>query len=435
MNKKVGLFPRDTVVNDRGHLVIGRCDAEELVESYGTPLYVFDEKTIRLRCREFKTEFGSRYKGAVVAYAGKAFLHTAMVRLLNEEEMFLDVVSGGELFIAKAAGFPAEKIYFHGNNKSIDELSEALDYKIGRIVVDNIHELESIGALCEKRGCRQKILLRITPEVMACTHSHIATGEIGSKFGFPLDDVANAVRRSASLPSIELMGFHFHMGSMISDVEVYLKAIDVVLGITADLKKNKGFTLLELNIGGGYAVPYTTNDMVPEISWYAEMITGRIITKCKEYEMILPRLTIEPGRSIVAQAGVAFYRVGSIKDVPGPIRYVAVDGGMADNIRPALYDACYDPVLALRMKEPEIEIVSVAGRFCESGDVLVRDIMLPGVRTGDLIAVPVCGAYCIPMSSNYNATCKPPIVFLRYGKAILVRRRETYRDLLHCDVT
>jgi len=434
MNKRIRLFPYGTMVNDENHLVVGGCDVVELMAKYGTPLYLFDELTLRNRCREFKSEFGKRYADITVVYASKAFLHTAIAVLLKEEGYGMDVVSGGELYIAETANFPMDKVYFHGNNKSADELNTALKCCVGRIVVDNYNELCALAKLTENGGYTQDILLRVTPGVDAHTHSHIATGGFSSKFGFSLDNVEDGISHAMSLPCLNLVGLHFHVGSLIGEVKPYLDAISVVLGLAAEMKEKHGFVLKEFNIGGGYSVPYTTEDIIPEIAYYAEQIAECITNTCQSLRLKLPHLVIEPGRSIVAQAGVALYRVGNIKDAAGLVRYVAVDGGMADNIRPALYSARYEAVLANRMNEDNIEQVTIAGHFCESSDILVHGIKLPQVNIGDIIAIPVCGAYCLPMGSNYNAALKPPIVMLSDGCDRLIRRRETYQDLTHCDV-
>jgi diaminopimelate decarboxylase len=344
------------------------------------------------------------------------------------------VVSGGELFMADSAAVPMDMVYFHGNNKSVEELKTALKRHVGRIVVDNLDELKALTALAEESGHIPGILLRITPGIDPHTHSHIATGVAGSKFGFPLYMAEEAISLAMAAPSVNLVGLHMHIGSLIVDVQPYLESIDLVLELAANMKEKYGFELEEFNIGGGYGVAYTLEDKVPEVSYYAENITSRIISKCKELKLALPALVIEPGRGVVAQAGVALYQAGAIKDVDGPVRYVAVDGGMADNIRPALYNSRYEAVLAGKMNEKDSAVVTIAGRFCESGDILIRDIKLPPVVSGDIIAVPVCGAYAIPMSSNYNATLKPPIVMLADGHDRLIRRRETYKDLTCCDL-
>jgi diaminopimelate decarboxylase len=356
-----------------------------------------------------------------------------MARLIKDDGMGMDVVSGGEFFIAETVDFPMDMVYFHGNNKSEEELKNALKRHVGRIVVDGLDELNTLARLAEESGHIPDILLRITPGIEAHTHSHIATGGAGSKFGFPLYLAEEGISRAMAAPSVNLVGLHFHVGSLITEVQPYLESIDLVLELAADMKQKYGFELEELNIGGGYGVAYTVEDQVPEISYYAESITSHIAAKCQELKLSLPGLVIEPGRSIVARAGVALYTAGNIKVVAGPLRYVAVDGGMADNIRPALYSSRYEAVLAGKMNEKDTTAVTIAGRFCESGDILVKDIKLPAVGPGDIIAIPVCGAYCLPMASNYNASLKAPIVMLTDGRDRLVRRRETYQDLTRCD--
>jgi diaminopimelate decarboxylase len=434
MNSRMPLFPITAEINKKGHLVIGGCDSVELAERHGTPLYLFDEASIHRRCHEFKEEFTGRYPDTTVVYASKAFLNVAVAALLKDEGIGLDVVSGGELFIAETAGVPMDAIYFHGNNKSVDELKTALKKHVGRIVVDGLDELATLTRLAEESTHIPDILLRITPGIEAHTHSHIATGGAGSKFGFPLYMAEEAISRAMAAPSVNLVGLHFHIGSLINETRPYLESIDLVLELAADMKTKHGFELEELNVGGGYGVAYTLQDEVPDIAYYAEAITSRITAKCKELKMSLPGLVIEPGRSMVARAGVAIYRAGNIKDLTGSLRYVAVDGGMADNIRPAIYGSRYEAVLAGRMNDKDTQEVTIAGRFCESGDILIRDIKLPPVSAGDLIAVPVCGAYSIPMSSNYNAVPRPAVIMVADGKDRVMRRRETYQDLIRGDV-
>lgn len=434
MNNRMSLFPITSEVNRAGHLVIGGCDMLEMAAKYGTPLYLFDEATIRRRCHDFKNEFGKRYADTAVVYASKAYLSTALASLLKDEGLGMDVVSGGELFIAESAGFPLDMVYVHGNNKSVEELKTALKRHVGRIVVDGLDELNTLIDLAEESGHIPDILLRITPGIEAHTHSHIATGGAGSKFGFPMYAAEEVISLAMAAPSVNLVGLHFHIGSLITEVHPYLESIDLVLELAADMKTKYGFELEELNIGGGFAVAYTLKDEAPEISYYAENIIARIVDKSKELKLTLPGLVIEPGRAIVAQAGVALYSAGNIKDVAGPLRYVAVDGGMADNIRPALYGSRYEAALAGKMNEKDASEVTIAGCFCESGDILVRDIKLPPVSSGDIIAIPVCGAYSIPLASNYNESLKPAVVMLAGGRDRLIRRRETYRDLIYCDL-
>lgn len=433
MANKLTLFPLSAEVNKQGHVVIGGCDTVELAAKYGTPLYIFDELTLRRKCRDFKSEFSRRYGDTVVQYASKAFLNTAIAMLLREEGLGLDVVSYGELAIAHSAGFPMDMIYFHGNNKSPEELKLMLKHHVGRIVVDNFDELTLLTKLSEESGHIPDILLRITPGVDAHTHGYLSTGISGSKFGFPLYVAEEAISRSMSAASLNLVGLHFHIGSMINEVQPYLEAMDLVLDLAAEAKAKYDFEIEEMDIGGGFGVQYTTDKPVPETGYFAEKITAHFVARCRQLGLNTPTLTIEPGRAIIAQAGVAIYTVGNIKDVSG-CRYIAVDGGMADNIRPALYDASYEAMAANRALEAETDRVAIAGRYCESGDILIKEAMLPSLIAGDLIAIPVCGAYCLPMASNYNAALKPPIVLLHDGQSRLIRRRETFEDLTRCDL-
>ena len=434
MESRLSLFPLTTEVNNQGHLVIGGCDSVELAAEFGTPLYVFDEPSLRSKCAEFKAEFGQRYADTTVIYAAKAFLNKALALLLMEEGLGLDVVSAGELGIAQSVGFPLGKVYFHGNNKSAEEIKLALDWHIGRIAVDNFHELSMLEGMAKERGDTPDILLRLTPGIEPHTHKYIATGVIDSKFGLPLAHWDEAVARAVSAPNLNLVGLHFHIGSLIFETEPYQKSIELVLDFAAEVKSKYGFELKELNVGGGFAIQYTLDSPAPSIAVYAEAIASKIIDKCRELKLALPQLIVEPGRSIVGQAGVALYRAGVVKDIPGVRRYVSVDGGMADNIRPALYGAKYEAVTANKMSAKEAGKVTIAGRFCEAGDILIRDIDLPPVSAGDIIAIPGCGAYCLPEASNYNASLKPAIVLVREGKAHLIRRRETLEDLSRCDL-
>jgi len=434
MVPRLSLFPLTAEVSKQGHLIIGGCDTVELAAEYGTPLYLLDELGLRSKCRQFKNEFGQRYADTSVIYASKAFLNGALAIIVKEEGLGLDVVSAGELAIAESVAFPMDMVYFHGNNKSAEELRLALNRHIGRIVVDSFDELRMLGELAEETGHIPDILLRLTPGVDPHTHEHITTGVIGGKFGFPLFSADEAVTQDMSAPSLNLVGLHFHLGSLISEVEPYQDAIETVLDFAADMRKKRGFELEELNIGGGFAVQYTLDSPAPSISLYAEAIVSQILGKCRQLGLSLLMLTIEPGRAIVAQAGVALYRVGVVKDIPGVKRYVSVDGGMADNIRPALYGAKYEALVANKVLAEETGPVTIAGKFCESGDILVKDISLPPVSAGDIIAIPDCGAYCLPLASNYNASLKPAIILVKEGRSRLIRRRENFQDLTRCDL-
>ena len=431
---KLSLFPLTAEVNEKGHLVVGGCDTVELAVEFGTPLYVFDEFSLRSKCREFKTEFGQRYSETALIYASKAFLNRALAVIFNEEGLGLDVVSAGELAIARSVDFPMDMVYFHGNNKSAEEIRLALKHHVGRIVVDNFDELDRLGEMAEETGHIPDILLRLTPGVDPHTHEHITTGVLGGKFGFPLFSADRAVTEAMSAPSLNLVGLHFHLGSLIFEVQPYEEALEVVLEFAAEMKRKHGFELEELNIGGGFAIQYTMDSPAPPISTYAEAIVSKMVSKCRLLKLAPPMLTIEPGRAIVGQAGIALYRVGVVKDIPGIRCYVSVDGGMADNIRPVLYGAKYEALVANKVLEEEVGLVTIAGRFCESGDILVEDISLPLVSAGDIIAIPDCGAYCLPLQSNYNASLKPAIVGVKEGKARLIRRRETFDDFARCDL-
>ncbi|MDD4876376.1 MAG: diaminopimelate decarboxylase [Dehalococcoidales bacterium] len=431
---ELSLFPLTAEVNKKNHLMIGGCDTTELADEFGTPLYIFDEVSLRNKCAEFINEFSQRYADTSVIYACKAFMNKAIALILAEEGLGLDVVSAGELSIAQSIGFPMSKVYFHGNNKLADELRLALNYGIGRIVVDNFHELAMLGEIAAETGNKPDILLRLTPGVDPHTHKYIATGIIDSKFGFPLPSGERAVSQAMNTPGLNLTGLHFHLGSLIFGKEPYLEAIDYILSFAAEMKQKYNFQLMELDVGGGFALQYTADSPAPPISFYAEAITAKIINKCRELKLVLPRLVVEPGRAVIGQAGVALYKVGVVKDIPNVRCYVSVDGGMADNIRPALYGSKYEAVVANKLSEKRTKKVTIAGRFCESGDVLIKDIDLPLISAGDFIAVPDCGAYCLPMASNYNASLKPAIVLVKKGKARLIRRRETFDDLIRHDV-
>jgi len=417
-----------------GHLVVGGCDTVELTGEFGTPLYVFDEATLRSKCAEFKNEFGRRYSDVAVIYACKAFINRAVAIILMEEGLGLDVVSAGELGIARSVGFPLTRVYFHGSNKSAEEIKLGLDWHVGRIVVDNFHELSMLNEIAAGQGQVADILLRLTPGVDPHTHKYITTGIIDSKFGFPIMSGEEAVAQALAAPNLNLVGLHFHIGSLINEVEPYQKSIEFALNFAAEMKQKYNFELKELNVGGGFAIQYSLDSPVLPLSVHAEAITSRVISKCQELKLALPRLIVEPARAVVGQAGVALYKVGVVKDIPGVRRYVSVDGGMADNIRPALYGAKYEAVVANKVSAKETEKVTIAGKFCESGDILVKDIALPSVSAGDIIAIPDSGAYCLPMGSNYNAALKPAIVLVKEGKARLIRRRETLDDLSRCDL-
>ena len=434
MSDRLPLFPPGTHVNRHGHLVVGGCDTVQVAAEFGTPLYLFDEDLLRAKCREFQTEFGQRYENVRVLYACKAYVNAVIARLMNEEGMGLDVVSGGELGIAHAARFPMGKVYLHGNNKSRAELELALRWKVGRIVVDNLQELAMLAGMVKERGVQQDILLRINPGVDPQTHAYTATGAVDSKFGVPQAHTVRAVKAAMSAGGLNLLGLHFHIGSRIRETGPYAESVRFALGVAAEMKDKYGLETRELNVGGGYDVRYTLNEPWLPTAAYAEAITATIRQECRRLKLELPRLVVEPGREIVAQAGVALYTVGVTKDIPGVRAYVSVDGGMADNIRPALYQARLEAVTANRMRATLAGKVTIAGKFCESGDVLIHDIEMPALQPGDILAVPGAGAYSLPESMNYNAFLRPPVVMVKDGQARLIRRRETLRDITRCDV-
>jgi diaminopimelate decarboxylase len=430
----LSLFPASSEINKLGHLAIGGCDLVQLAADYGTPLYIFDEQGLRDKCREYQTEFRKYYSDTTVIYAAKAFINQVLAALFMEEGIGLDVVSGGEISIAKSVGFLPEKVYFHGNNKGAEEIQMALQWGIGRIVVDNFHELGLVDRLAKEAGVKPAILLRINPGIDPHTHRKVATGNIDSKFGFPQGARERAITQAMTSPNLDLVGLHAHIGSLIFETQPYQEAITALLEFAAEMKAKQGFVLKELNIGGGYAIQYTSDSPAPSVGAYGGAISERIKSECSRLNLARPGLTIEPGRSIVGRAGVALYTVGAIKEIPGVRLYVSVDGGMADNIRPAIYGSKYEAAVANRALARNDALVTIAGKFCESGDILIQDIKLPAVSAGDLIAIPDCGAYCLAMASNYNASLKPPIVMVKNGLARLIRRRETYEDLMRTDV-
>ena len=434
MLKRLPLFPINSAVNDQGHLVIGGCDVTELAAEFGTPLYLYDENTLRAKCREFRTEFETRYPSVQIIYAGKAYSNVVLLRLVQEEGLGLDVVSEGELAIAKKAKFPMDKIYFHGNNKSVRELEMALRLHVGHIVVDNFHELEILGKLTQELGGKQDVLLRMTPGVDPHTHRYTSTGSLDSKFGFPLPLKEQAVAAALKIKGLNVTGLHFHIGSLIFEPEPYVKSVKSVLKFAADMRKKYSLELQELDTGGGFAVQYTLDQPAPSIAVFAEQITSTIKKECRELSLKLPKLIVEPGREIVAQAGVAVYTVGTIKEIQEVRTYIAVDGGMGDNVCPAMYGEKMEAVLANRMRARQAGKVTVCGKFCESGDILIRDIEMPKTVPGDILAIAVSGAYSIPESMNYNAFFKPPVLLLNEGKAKLIRRRETLEDIIRCDI-
>lgn len=417
------------------HLYFDGCDTVTLAQKYGTPLYVYSENAISKECSEIRECFLDRYENTRAAYACKAFSTLAMCRIMEREGFCLDVVSGGELYTAIRSGFPAERIEFNGNNKLPDELELAVDYGIGRIIVDGLTELARIESICRKLGKTANILYRITPGVDSHTHDFIQTGKKDSKFGIPLDDdiILPAVKAAVDSDCINFLGFHFHVGSQLFDNGSHLAALDITLKLTAEVKRLYGFDIKELNVGGGFGAVYTTEQRKP-YSYFLDPIMERISAFSEKNGLKRPEVVIEPGRSLIAEAGMTLYTVGSIKEIPGIRTYVSVDGGMTDNIRPALYDAEYKAILASRMDASADSTVTICGKCCESGDILIRDARLPKVEAGDTLAVLSTGAYGYSMASNYNKNHIPAVVLIKDGDDTLVVRRQTYQDMIEREI-
>lgn len=422
-------------INEKGHLEIGGCDTTELAKTYGTPLYVYDEALIREKCRGYNRAFQESGFSYQVAYASKAFLCMEMSRLAAEENMSLDVVSGGELYTALQAGFPAGRIHFHGNNKTEEELVMALEANIGCFVVDNFFELEVLHDLAQEREQKVNILLRVTPGVEAHTHEYITTGQDDSKFGFGVSSgqALQAVKHAVTKPYYNVLGIHSHIGSQIFETDGFVRAVEVLATFVDTVRSETGHTMPILNLGGGFGIRYTEGDTpLPAVQYIKEM-TDAVREQFTQRNYPLPEIWIEPGRSIVGDAGTTLYTIGSIKDIPGIRKYVAVDGGMTDNIRPALYGAKYEAILANRANEESKEVVSIAGKCCESGDMLLWDIELPEAASRDLLAISCTGAYGYSMANNYNRIARPAVVFAKDGKAQVVVERETLEDLVQKD--
>ena len=435
------MYERESLkINSNGHLEVGGVDCVELAKSFGTPLYVFDEAYIRKMMRVYRDTLAKNYgENGMVLYASKAFSCKAIYAIANEENIGVDVVSGGELYTALQAGFPAERIYMHGNNKLDYELEEALDAGIGCIVADAYSEINKIDAMAKKRGIQQKILLRINPGVEAHTHAFVQTATTDSKFGFSISNGAaeKITAYAMQKKNVVLEGYHCHIGSQIFEKQSFVLAVEKCMDFAAQMQEKLGFTLKTLNLGGGFGIWYTDEDrkITPEgYAEYLEALIAAVKTKTKEKGMPLPYLLIEPGRSVIGEAGLTLYTVGAIKEIEGVKKYVAVDGGMFDNPRYALYEAKYTPVLANRASEENTELVTIAGKCCESGDIIAANVYLPKAETGDILAVLSTGAYNYSMAMNYNRNKIPPCVLVNEGKAEYIVRPQTYEDLVRNDV-
>ncbi|MFF4157504.1 diaminopimelate decarboxylase [Streptomyces sp. NPDC001678] len=428
------VWSRTVARGDDGVVAVGGMDVKRLAEEFGTPAYVLDEDDFRARCRAWRDAFGT---DADVFYAGKAFLSRAVVRWLHEEDLNLDVCSAGELVTALDAGMPAERIALHGNNKSTDEITRAVEAGVGRIVVDSFQEIARVAHIAERLGKRQRVLIRVTVGVEAHTHEFIATAHEDQKFGLPLagGQAAEAVRRALKLDGLELLGIHSHIGSQIFDTSGFEVAAHRVVGLLREIRDEHGVELPEIDLGGGLGIAYTSDDDPSEPHQIATALREIVTRECAAAGLAVPRISVEPGRAIVGPTAFTLYEVGTTKELPGLRTYVSVDGGMSDNIRTALYDADYSVALVSRASTAEPMLTRVVGKHCESGDIVVRDAFLPAdVAPGDLLAVPATGAYCRSMASNYNHALRPPVVAVRDGAARVIVRRETEEDLLRLDV-
>ncbi|MFC2948263.1 diaminopimelate decarboxylase [Virgibacillus sediminis] len=424
-------------VNEQGHLEIGGIDTVNLAEKYGTPLYIYDVKTIRDNCRAFVRTFEELDIKAQVAYASKAFSSIAMVQIAKQEGLSLDVVSEGELYTAFQAGFPKEKIHLHGNNKSIEELSMAIEHDIGCIVVDNFLEIEMIGRLLEKYGKNMDVLMRVTPGIESKTHKYIMTGNEDSKFGFNLQNgqAEEAFHMLYKHPSINFKGLHCHIGSQIFETEGFLLAAEVLFKQIAVWNDKYGFIPEVLNLGGGFGIRYTGEDTPLPLNKYAEKLGAAVADFAADLEIPMPEIWIEPGRAIVGNAGITLYSIGSMKNIPGVRDYISVNGGMTDNLRPALYQAKYEAVIANKANQEPSKQASIAGKCCESGDMLIKDLPLPEAETGDILAVFSTGAYGYSMANHYNRIPKAAVVFVEDGQDKLVVQRESYEDVVKNDLS
>lgn len=416
--------------------IFAGCDTVELAKKYGTPLYVMSEDYIKDRLGEIEKDFLEKHPKTMAVYASKAFLTKEMARIVKNSAVGMDVVSGGELYTAIQVDFPMEKIIFHGNNKTVDELELAIEHNVGRIVVDHLGEMDLVEEIAKKHNKKVHILFRISPGIDSHTHKYIQTGQVDSKFGIPLNEntIREAMEKALSLEFTELLGFHFHIGSQISDNENHIKAIKIITELMKNMKDEYGFITKELNTGGGYGIHYSGDEERKPLQYFTDRIVKEIDERCEEYNLERPLIIIEPGRWVVGEAGITIYTIGAIKEIPKVRTYVSINGGMPDNPRPALYEAKYEGVVINKVNEELKDIVTIAGKCCESGDILIWDLKVPTVETGDMLAVLSTGAYNYSMSSNYNRIPRPAVVMVSEGKDRLIVKRETYSDILRNDI-
>jgi diaminopimelate decarboxylase len=429
-------------IGTNGTLWIGGCDTTKLAAEFGTPLYVVDEKAVRQNCRRYKEAYGAAGFPTQIAYAGKAFLPMAMVQLIHEEGLWLDVASGGELYVALKAGFPAEKIIFHGNNKSQQELEEGLDAGVARFCVDNLLEMEMLNDLAMQRDVRARMWLRLAPGIDPHTHKLISTGQADTKFGIPVTDgmcalhegmAMAALEKANKMPGLEVVGIHAHVGSQLFDTSVLRQSADILLRFAQLAQTRLAISLAEINIGGGLGVRYTWMDRPPTIEQTAREICVHFADEAATLGIAPPKMFLEPGRSIVGEAGITLYTVGAIKEIPNTRVYAAIDGGISDNPRPQLYDAKYEAICANKAGQKPRTIYAICGKHCET-DILIQEVSLPSLDSGDILAVLSTGAYNHSMSSNYNRIPRPACIFVKDGQARLVVRRENYEDLIRTEL-
>ena len=426
------IYPQTARHDVAGHLEIGGCDVVDLARAYGTPLFIYDEQALRDQCRAYLDAFAVYPGPSEVLYASKAFFCRAMCELVAEEGLSLDVASGGELAAARLAGVSPARIYFHGNNKTPAEIDLGLDAGIGFFVVDSFEEIDRLDRAAAARGVRQQVLVRLTPGVRPSTHSFVQTGQVDSKFGFGLDDdrAREAVSRLRNAAALELVGVHAHIGSQIFEMESYRREVESLFDALAVWRRESGFDCRLFNIGGGLGIRYTEDDRPASIAEFAAVAAEAVAAQAERHAMELPRLLVEPGRSIAGKAAVTAYTVGTIKEIPGVRTYVAVDGGMSDNMRPMLYDSRYEAMLANKATVEPSVVVTVAGKHCESGDVLVRDVKIAPPEPGDVLVTPGTGAYGYAMANNYNGQPRPAVVFVHDGRSREIIARETWDDVL-----
>ncbi|GAA2899435.1 diaminopimelate decarboxylase [Enterococcus pseudoavium] len=419
-----------------GHLMWDGCDTVALAEKFGTPLYVFSKTMIEDKCQELQRDFVEKYQNVRVAFASKAFSTLAMLKIIEKQGFSLDVVSDGELYTAIKADFPAAHIEMNGNNKSIEELTMAIDYGVGRIIVDSLQEVDLIAAIAKEKGKVVDILFRITPEVNVQTHSFISTGQKDSKFGIPIDETIlfPQIKNAIDTAEVNFLGFHFHVGSQLFDNHAHLAAVEIALDLVKMVKERFDYLIKELNFGGGFGVRYTEQDQPQPFSYFTDPMMEKVLAFCQEENYPQPAIVIEPGRSIVAEAGISLHQIGAIKELPGLRKYVSIDGGMTDNIRPGLYAAEYTGILANKADEALVEKVTVSGKACESTDILVKDIELPQVESGDLFATFSTGAYGYSMASNYNKLAIPAVVLTNQGQAELIVKRQSLDQIIQNEV-